>query len=49
MLQFNSQDSDQSLSNEEISLSYIQNVSARSIFLGLTFHIHSLLNGSNTT
>jgi len=48
MLQFNSQDSDQSLSNEEMSLSYLQNVSAHGSFLGLTFHIHSLLNGSNT-
>lgn len=44
MLQFNSQDSDQSLSNEEMSLSYLKNVSGCSTFFGLTFHIR---NGSN--
>lgn len=47
MLQFNSQDSDQSLSNEEMPLSYLQNVSAHSSFMRLTFYIHSLLDGSN--
>lgn len=47
MLQFNSQDSDQSLSNEEMSLSYLKNVSGCSAIFGLSFHIRSMLNGSN--